>query len=92
MQAEERFFPRDSYSRAGSHIYRDDVNKVVLPQSVQDGRDGVFGNSHPQPLHAATRIHHNHYVLGRSSSLYVPLPERKHRPTMGKLKPEQPPN
>lgn len=93
VQAEKKFFfPRESYSRTGRHIYRNDVNKVILPQCVQDGGDGVLGNSHPQPLHAATSIYHNHYVLGRSSSLYVPLAERKHRPTIGKLKPEQPPN
>lgn len=72
--ADRGSFPRtrQSRSRIGRHIYRNDVNKVILAQRVQDGGDGVFGDRHPQPLHAATRVHHNHDILGGSSGLYVP--------------------
>lgn len=76
----------ESYSRTGRHIYRNDINKVILPQGVQDGGDGVLGNSHPQPLHTATHVHQNHYVLGRSSSLNVPAEERKGHAQDGKTK------
>lgn len=67
-------------------MYRNDINKVVLSQRVQDGGDGMFGDSHPQPLHAATRVYQNHDVLGRSSSLYVPLADRKEQTNTGKMK------
>lgn len=60
------------------HPHRDDVDKVVLSQGVQDGDDGMLGNGHPQPLHAATHVHQDHYVLGRGGSLDVPL-----RPQVG---------
>lgn len=67
-------------------MYRNDINKVVLSQCVQDGGDSVSGDSHPQPLHAATCVYQNHYVLGRSSSLYVPLVDRKGQTNKGKMK------
>lgn len=46
----------------------------------------MFGDSHPQSLHAATCVYQNHYVLGRSSSLYVPLADRKEQTNNGKMK------
>lgn len=77
---------RKGVSGAGRHPYRNDIDKVILPQRVQDGGDGVLGDRHPQPLHAATRVHHNHYVFGGSSSLYVPLAESKGQASNGKMK------
>lgn len=53
--------------------YGNNVDKVVLAQSVQDGVDGVFGNSELQTLHAATDIHHYDDVFWRRSSLNVPV-------------------
>ena len=87
MQAAESVLgTRESYSRVGRHIYRNDINKVIISQCVQDGGDGVLGDCHPQPLHAATCVQHNHYVLGRSSSLYVPLAERMGQVNDGKIR------
>lgn len=53
--------------------YCNNVDKVVFPQSVQDGVYGVFGNSELQALHAATDIHHYDDVFGRRGSLNVPV-------------------
>lgn len=46
----------------------------------------MLGDSHPQPLHAAACVHHNHNILGRSSGLYVPLAERKGQVNDGEVK------
>ena len=59
----------------GRRVYRDDVHEVVLPQRVQDGGDRVLGDGHPQPLHAAACVHHDHDVLRGGGGLYVPLAE-----------------
>lgn len=48
------------------------VNKVIFSESVQDGVDGVFGDGQPEPLHAATDIHHNHQVFRGSGCLDIP--------------------
>lgn len=78
---EKNIFPEQarakSKCRTGSCRYRDDVHEVVLPQGVQYGCDGVFGNGHPQSLHAAAHVHQDDDVLGRSGGLYVPIAERK---------------
>lgn len=71
---------RGELSSIRQHTDRDDVNKVILPQGVQDGGDGVLGDSNPKPLHATTRVHQNHDVLGGGRGLNVPLEER-HRST-----------
>lgn len=55
--------------------HRNDVDKVIFSQGVQDGVDGVFGYGQPQALHAATDVHHNHHVFGRRGSLDVPTGE-----------------
>lgn len=52
--------------------HSDNVDKVVLSKSVQDGVDGVFGNGHLQPLHAAADVHHDDDVLRRCGCLDVP--------------------
>ena len=52
--------------------HSDDVDEVVLPQRVQDGVDGVFGDGHLQPLHAAADVHHDDDVLGGRGGLDVP--------------------
>lgn len=52
--------------------YSDDVDKVVLSQCVQDGVDGVFGDGHLQPLHAAADVYHDNDVLRRRGCLDVP--------------------
>lgn len=57
---------------AGGLSYGDDVDKVILPQRVQDGVDGVSSDGHLQTLHAATDVHHNDDVLGRGGCLDVP--------------------
>lgn len=54
------------------YSHSDDVDKVVLSQRVQDGVDGVFGDGHLQPLHAAADVHHDDDVLGRRGGLDVP--------------------
>lgn len=56
--------------------YRNDVDKVIFSQSIQNGDDGVLGNGHPQALHAATDIHNDDNVLGRCGSLDVPAQQR----------------
>lgn len=48
---------------SGGLTHSNDVDKVVLPQCVQDGVDGVFGNGHLQAFHTATDVHHNDNVL-----------------------------
>lgn len=48
------------------------VDKVILAQSVKQCVDCVFGNGHSQPLHATTDVHHDHDVLRRCGSLDVP--------------------
>lgn len=55
----------------------DDVDKVVLPQRVQDGVDGVFGDGHLQALHAAADVHHDDDVFGRRGRLDVPAAGRE---------------
>lgn len=52
--------------------HRDDVNEVIFPQCVQDCVDGVFGDGQSEPLHAATHVHHDDHVFGRSGGLDVP--------------------
>lgn len=67
----------ESHCRTGSHHYRDDVHEVVLSQGVQYGGNGVLGDSHPQPLHAAANVHQNYDVFGRCGSLYVPYQKER---------------
>lgn len=71
---EKNIFPRagESSHRTENHHYRNDIHEVIFPQGVQNGCDGVLGDSHPQPLHAPTHVHQNHYVFGRGGRLYVP--------------------
>lgn len=79
-----------SGSGGGRCVYRDDVHEVVLSQRVQNGGDSVLGDGHPQPLHAAARVHQNHYVLGGGGGLYVPTAEGGDKSGVGKPRPEQP--
>lgn len=57
---------------ASGLTYCYNVNKVVFSKSVQDGFDGMFGDGEPEPLHAATDVHHDHQVFGGSGCLDVP--------------------
>lgn len=52
--------------------HSNDVDEVILSQCVQDGVDGVFGDGHLQPLHAAADVHHDDDVFGRRGCLNVP--------------------
>lgn len=77
---EKTIFPEQMRAKSNCRIggqYRNYIHEVILPQGVQNGSDGVLGNGHPQALHAAAHVHQDHYVLGRSGSLYVPLAERR---------------
>lgn len=44
-----------------THCY--DVNKIIFSQCIQDCFDGVFGYGHPESLHTATDINHDHYIF-----------------------------
>lgn len=55
-----------------NNSHSDDIDKVILPQCVQDRVDGVLGDGHFQALHAATDVHHDDDVLGRCGCLDVP--------------------
>lgn len=66
------YYPHIQIWNVCEFSHSDDVDKVVLSQCVQDGVDGVFGNGHLQPLHAATDVHHDDDVFGRRGRLDVP--------------------
>jgi hypothetical protein len=51
----------------------------------------VLGNGYPEPLHAATHVHHDHHILGRGSGLDVPGAQRQGQAMDGKPEPGQPP-
>lgn len=61
------------------YTYCNNIDKIIFPQSVQNGDDGVFGNGHPQTLHAPTDVHHDYNVLGRGGCLDVPLQDWERR-------------
>lgn len=54
------------------HTYSNDVEEVIVPQRVQDGRDCLFGDSQSEAFHAAAHVHEDHHVFRGRRRLDVP--------------------
>ena len=58
--------------RNNTFAHHDDVEKVIVRQSVKDLLDRRLGDLDPQALHAAAYVQQDDHVFGTRSRSYIP--------------------